>query len=239
MKNTSPIDPKLTKPYRFECIQCGNCCSRSDTIVNLTYSDILRMQFDLDYGLKDFLEIIGFYKYDHDPTPEELEKMVIPPIQTNMGLAFPGLRKKSNGKCIFLSKNNNCKIYASRPNICRTFPFHFHSRPIEGPKSGLDIQMNFAEKAIEYCPGIGGNSPEIDPKFWMEIGKDAISSILKEVVLIKKWNQAIEEKKIQPLAENYLRIVLNLIEQDSTPIKQKKSKKKTYQARLREKIQKK
>ncbi|MHA1674890.1 MAG: YkgJ family cysteine cluster protein [Promethearchaeota archaeon] len=234
-----PVAPKNSqKIFRFKCVECGECCSNPDTIVNLTYSDILRMQYELNYGLQDFLRIVGFYKFDHDPTPEELEKMVIPPILTTNGQAFLGLRKGAKGKCIFLSKKNKCKIYAARPSICRTFPFHFHSKPIETPKAGLDIKMDYAQKALEYCPGVGGDNPPIDPEYWMDIGKDAISNILKEVILIKKWNTAVETNKIQSLAENYLRIILNMVEETSGTQGQsrKKTKKKSYQASIREKL---
>ncbi|MHA1520879.1 MAG: YkgJ family cysteine cluster protein [Promethearchaeota archaeon] len=230
----------VKKPFRFECVQCGECCSDPDTIVNLTYSDILRMQYELDYKLQDFLGIIGFYKFDHDPTSEELEKMVIPPIITTNGPAFLGLRKGSAGKCIFLSKKNKCKIYSTRPSICRTFPFHFHSKPIESPKAGLDIKMDYAQKALEFCPGIKKDNPVVDPEYWMDVGKDAIANILKEVILIKKWNTAVETKKITPEAEIYLRIILNMVEDapGSQSRSQKTTKKKSYKAAIREKLQK-
>lgn len=225
----------LGPPYHFECTQCGRCCSDPDTIVNLTYSDILRMQEELNYNLNDFLKIIGFYHFDHIPTEKELEQMVIPPIQTERGLAFVGLRKKSNGRCIFLSKKNKCKIYSARPNLCRTFPFHFHSHPISQPKKGLDIKMNFTQKAIEYCPGLSSNT-EIDKVYWLDIGKMATAAILKEVILVKKWNKAVEEKKIKPIAENYLRIVLNLFENKKKIKINKKTIKKNYQSIIKRKL---
>ena len=41
------------KSLRFACIRCGKCCSDKNTIVNLTYFDILR--------------ITETYKYDYFP----------------------------------------------------------------------------------------------------------------------------------------------------------------------------
>lgn len=229
-------------PYHFECQQCGKCCADKNTIVNLTYSDILRMEAELNYTLDDFLENIGFYAFDHTPTEEELEKMVLPPIKTERGYAFVGLRKKKDGRCIFLSKKNRCRIYNARPNICRTFPFHFHSKPVESPQKGLDVHMDLAKKAIEYCPGLDSEK-EIDKNYWMEIGKMATAALLKEVILIKKWNNAVKEKKIAPLAKNYLRVVLNLINEYENSLQSKVAKgrknfKKIAKQKLKEKSEK-
>ncbi|MHA1776938.1 MAG: hypothetical protein DRO88_01940 [Promethearchaeia archaeon] len=231
------LPKKIHPPYHFDCIQCGRCCSDRNTIVNLTYSDILRMEAELNYSLEDFLKVIGFYHFDHTPTDKELEKLVVPPIETEHGLAFVGLRKKKNGRCIFLSKKNKCRIYNARPNICRTFPFHFHSSPVSFPQKGLDVHMDLTKKAIEYCPGLDSEK-EIVKEDWMEIGKMTTAALLKEVVLVKKWNQAVANKKIVPRAKNYLGVVLNLLNERNKE-KHRKSGKKHFQSRVKLKLQKK
>lgn len=208
-QNSNVIPQQFRQPYHFKCIQCGNCCSDKNTIVNLTYSDILRIHWDMGYNFNKLMEIIGFYIFEKELTEEQIKKMVIPPIITQNGPAFIALRKKENGTCIFLNRNKKCSIYPARPGICRTFPFHFHANPIKSPKKRLDINLNLAEKAIEYCEGFNEDYDEIDPEYWLNIGKYTVTDILKENSLINRWNQAVKEGKITNLAENYIKIILN------------------------------
>ena len=227
------------KTYHFECIKCGKCCSDKNTIVNLTYTDILRMEYEKKYNLSDFLNFVGFYMFEEDPTAQQLKQMVVPPIQTENGGAFLGLRKQEDGRCIFLNKHNKCKIYKARPSICRTFPFNFHSTADKNGKKKIDIQMRYTAKALEFCPGINENSPEIIAEPWLKDGKQAVKEILLEHVLIKKWNSAVTEGKLNASAENYLRIILNMTDKQNHPRKQSEpeTSKKSYQSRLKKKLQ--
>ena len=84
------------KELRFECLRCGNCCVDKNTLVNITYFDILRIKDGLSLNFEEILEILGFYIFDKTPTEEELGKMVVPPIETERGLAFTGLKKNSS-----------------------------------------------------------------------------------------------------------------------------------------------
>ncbi|UYP48360.1 hypothetical protein NEF87_004645 [Candidatus Lokiarchaeum ossiferum] len=230
---------KNDKTYHFECIKCGKCCSDKNTIVNLTYTDILRMEYEKKYTLSDFLNFVGFYMFEEDPTEQQLKQMVVPPIQTENGGAFLGLRKQEDGRCIFLNKHNKCKIYKARPSICRTFPFNFHSIADKSGKKKIDIHMRYTEKSLEYCPGISDNSPEIIAEPWLKDGQQAVKEILSEHVLIKKWNTAVKEGKITASAENYLRIILNMTDKQKEPSKKPVSEtaKKSYQSRLKKKLQ--
>ncbi len=229
---------KNEKTYHFECVKCGKCCSDKNTIVNLTYTDILRMEYEKKYTLVDFLNFVGFYKFEDDPTEQQLKQMVVPPIQTEKGGAFLGLRKETDGRCIFLTKKNKCGIYKARPSICRTFPFNFHSSTDKKGKKKIDIHMRYTEKALEYCPGINEMAPEITPEPWLQDGQQAVKEILAEHVLITKWNSAVKEGKIKASAENYLRIILNMTDKQKKPIKQSVnvSTKKSYQSRLKKKL---
>ncbi len=231
----SNLDSRFKKPFRYQCTQCGNCCKDPGTIVNLTFTDIKRFHTILKYNIPELLASVGFYIFEISPTKQQLKQMVVPPIQTQKGPAFLGLRKDESGKCIFLSPQNKCNIYSARPSICRTFPFHFHSTPHKTPKPNLAIEMTFTEKAKEYCPGIGAPSPIINDKKWMNAGKKAITDLLQEVILIQKWNKAVKEGTLSPVAENYLTLILNLGKKISDkPPKGKRS----YQSAVREKINK-
>ncbi len=128
-----------------------------------------------------------------------------------------------------------CKIYTVRPNICRTFPFHFHTKPIEKPSPRMEINMQYAAKAIEYCPGIGQPYPVVNPKNWLIIGEETVKNILAEVVLINKWNEAVKNNKIDALAENYIRTIFEL-DKKSKGTEKKATGKKKYQQHLKQKL---
>jgi Fe-S-cluster containining protein len=249
VKNMDPTEPpkisqnseansdskRFDKPYRFVCTKCGNCCKDPNTLVNLTYIDIIRLQKYLKLKFNELIDIIGFYIFEKELTEEQRKHLVVPPIQTQRGLAFIGLKKDQKGRCLFLDENNMCKIYDARPNICRTFPFHFHSTPFKEPKPHLKIEMSYAQKAIEYCPGIGLPSPEVNPPEWLKTGEDTITYILAENVLIQKWHEAIHAKKIEATAENYIRTALAMQETAKKP-DPSKPKKKKYQQVVKQKL---
>jgi len=209
------VQKKEIKEFRFECTRCGNCCTDKNTLVNITYSDILRIKNGLNLSLEEILEILGFYIFDKTPTEEEIRKMVVPPIETERGLAFTGLKKKSSGKCYFYDdKGKNCLIYKIRPMFCRTFPFTFRIFFNKEIPNKAKIKMQYTEKSIEYCPGIGENAPLIDEGEWIKAGKTTIEEMNSNNILIRKWNEACKKGKIEPTARNFVLTILNLDEKD-------------------------
>jgi Fe-S-cluster containining protein len=85
-------------------------------------SDLDKLRIEKNLGLKreDFAELV------QDSHP------------------FKYLMKMVDGKCIFLDEDKTCKIYESRPLICRCFPFWIEK------KGNL-----FEFKASSDCPGLG------------------------------------------------------------------------------------
>jgi len=109
---------------RFECVHCGKCCTDLDTLVNTTYSDINRIKNGLNLNLDEIIEILGFYIFDKKPTTKEISRMVVPPIETERGLAFVGLKKRLNYQCYFYDETKKrCSIYDFRPNFCINLRF--------------------------------------------------------------------------------------------------------------------
>jgi Fe-S-cluster containining protein len=183
---------------RFSCIRCGNCCTDKNTLVNLTYLDILRIVKGLKLELREILEIVGFYVFDEEETNIFFKKLVFTPIRTEKGFAFVGILKNTEGKCVFYDMGKQqCSVYQIRPRLCQTFPFSYD----------LDKKTSifYTEKAISYCPGIEGDSPIINGEHWLTIGKQTLDEIRKNNIFNEKWNKNINSIHI---VENYLKEVM-------------------------------
>jgi len=198
--------------FRFECIRCGKCCTDSNTIVNITYSDILRIKNGLTLTLNELIYVLAFYVFETELNEKKPEKMVISPIKTQKGFTFVGLFKKKTGECYFYdAKNKMCKIYNLRPTFCRTFPFSFKRINKKEIKNQYEIDIFYSNKGIEYCPGIGGDSPFINIKKYLILGKNTLKDIDLNEDIINKYNTLVNENKIKPLVKNFLNFLLNNI----------------------------
>jgi uncharacterized protein len=83
---------------RFECTQCGHCCTGAPGYVWVTVQDIYRIAEFLGMRERDFV------------------RSYVRKVNQRLSLIeLPG------GNCIFYDKG--CKIYPVRPMQCKTFPF--------------------------------------------------------------------------------------------------------------------
>lgn len=200
----------INNKLRFQCIHCGQCCLDQNTLVNTTYIDVLRIKNGLDLTIDEVIEILGFYVFDQAPSVNEIGRMVVPPIQTEQGMAFVGLKKKPNGQCFFYDiVKERCSIYAFRPGFCRTFPFTFTILKDKNKKKS-EINIFYTEKGIKYCRGIGEEYPFIDLEQWINLGREVIRDLSKNNQLTKKWNSSVVNKRISPSARNYVLTIFNL-----------------------------
>lgn len=97
----------------IECQRCGACC-RIEGIVRLTDADVGRMAALLSVDEDAFIEQWT------DISPDR------------RGLV---LKDAADGSCIMLDAENRCRVYAVRPEKCRTFPHEW---------------MN--PESMSYCP---------------------------------------------------------------------------------------
>ncbi len=205
------VSEKQLKFASTKCENCGACCKDKSTLVNVTYSDILRIKNNLHLNLNEILEIIGFYVLNQGISKEDQRKMVISPIETEKGLAFVGLMKNSNGCCLFYDeKNKKCSIYTLRPMFCRSFPFSFQILQDYNKKKK---KIFYTEKAKQYCPGIGPEAPNININYWINLGNNIIEDLKRNHMVIKDWNEKIRKGRISPSVKNFLQIISNLNEQ--------------------------
>ena len=198
------------RQFRFICTRCGNCCSDKNTIVNLTYFDILRIQKGLNLSIEEIFEVIGFYIFN-DVSDNEKSKMIISPIETEKGLAFVGLLKKKTGECYFYDNSNTkCSIYDLRPQFCRTFPFSFNIIFNKTNKTKAKIKMVYTEKGKQYCPGIGDDAPIINESDWIKLGKKTIEDLNNNELFIESWNEAVNLGRVSPTVKNFLLTIFKM-----------------------------
>jgi len=94
-------EPWYKDGLRFECTQCGDCCTGAPGFVwvNQEEIDALAKQIDLD--------------------PETFEKKYVRKIGMRRSLVeYP------NGDCVFFdTEKRNCSVYEARPRQCKTWPW--------------------------------------------------------------------------------------------------------------------
>lgn len=196
---------------RFECVHCGKCCTDLNTLVNTTYLDILRIRNGLNLTEDEVIEVLGFYIFEKKPTIKEIARMVVPPIETERGLAFIGLKKKEDGKCYFYNnQKKRCSIYNVRPNFCRSFPFTFKLHNSKRNSNEEVIKIFYTEKGIQYCQGIGEEAPIIERDNWIRLAQKIFQDLTKNTVLIKKWNESVKNRRIVPSVRNFILMIFNL-----------------------------
>lgn len=93
-------DPWFRDGLRFECTQCGDCCTGEPGYVWVNDKEIKEIAKFLGTSETEVREYYGRKDYK--------------------GIT---LREKANGDCIFFARGQGCTIYAVRPTQCRTWPF--------------------------------------------------------------------------------------------------------------------
>ncbi|MCA9205926.1 MAG: YkgJ family cysteine cluster protein [Planctomycetales bacterium] len=94
--------PWYSDGLRFECSQCGNCCTGAPGYVWVNAE-----------------EIAGLAAAVGEPDVEQFERKYVRRIGIRKSLVeFP------NGDCVFFdTESRKCSVYDARPRQCRTWPF--------------------------------------------------------------------------------------------------------------------
>ncbi|MBP2030619.1 Fe-S-cluster containining protein [Methanohalophilus levihalophilus] len=107
----------------FKCTRCGKCCRGSfgdnSVLLNSEDLDVLEkdsLKADFVIPMIDFSDMNGYQLVDEDGFVHTFGWM---------------LKRKQNMDCIFLEKDYRCRIYDSRPYLCRTYPFFLNEGTLE------------------------------------------------------------------------------------------------------------
>ena len=130
------IDPSVwyAGGLRFECTQCGNCCTGAPGYVWVTEEDMQRIAAYLRLSFDEFTR--GHVR--------------------RIGNGY-SLTEKQNYDCVFLTRDGRgkagCMIYPVRPMQCRTWPFWDEN--LKSPSAW--------ERASARCPGMrDGAAPQYE-----------------------------------------------------------------------------
>lgn len=83
---------------RFECVQCGHCCTGAPGIVHVTPAELPPLAAALGLSSK-----------------ETINRYLLPWRDGHT------VQEDPDGRCLFYDKG--CSVYAARPIQCRTWPF--------------------------------------------------------------------------------------------------------------------
>ena len=86
---------------RFECTQCGKCCTGEPGLIRVSGEEIR--------NLAGLLEI----------TPATFARDYLKPDRPDDEAS---IREHADGSCVFFA-HGKCSVYSARPAQCRTYPF--------------------------------------------------------------------------------------------------------------------
>ena len=102
---------------KFQCTQCGNCCTGPEGYVWVNEQEIS--------------EIAGFIGKPIDEMRREHTR--------DLGKRI-SLKEFADGDCTFFDANSRrCKVYPVRPRQCRTWPFW--NSNLESPQTWSEVQQ--------------------------------------------------------------------------------------------------
>lgn len=129
----------------FRCIKCGMCCRNDGRHLRR----IVLTPLDADRVIQaTSLSIEGFSRPSH-----------------NASFPFFRIMRKESGACVFLGNDSMCRIYDSRPIVCRCYPF-----PIEFDEQGV----TFCPPS-KHCPGLG-RGEKLEREFFEKLAREVINN---------------------------------------------------------------
>ena len=155
--------------------------------------------------MQELMEVVGFYTFKDANVEEYMAQMIYTPIETEQGLAYIGLIKDKDSRCVFLDEDNTCKVHQHRPSICRSFPFTFLMSE-DGKK--ISGTTGYTNKGIEYCPGITNKSDIVKKKKINELLVQNLAEIAADAKMAEGWNNMVIKGQIPAKAGKYVAAIL-------------------------------
>lgn len=131
----SDYEKNRLKILSVQCSLCGTCCREPVPVV--THKDISRLIRATGLSPGRFTSLYASVDFDDDNYW----------IRMSYGRRLLGLRK-TGGKCIFLSEDNRCTVYDSRPMSCRIYPYQVY---LDEQNELEDIQLQESVRTQVNC----------------------------------------------------------------------------------------
>ncbi len=136
---------------RFECSQCGKCCTGAPGAVRVTEQEILQLA-----------EFFGISRAAFER--DFIRRIETAGAQDNLLRgSIVSLIEREDGSCIFLN-DGKCGVHSLRPAQCRTFPFW---------TKNLRTEESWQRTGLE-CPGIGSGPVWVRDEILRTVGESPI-----------------------------------------------------------------
>lgn len=153
---------------KFHCKGCGECCKNQPPDINPQEQQRINQA--------------GYTNYMENPAD---------PNNRN-------LRRKSDGSCIFFTKQNTCQIHQIKPSICKLEPFIITD--FDSQKNIIYLDLN--PFAIKECKGLTH-----EDMFAYEEIANAAQTIVKDLqeIISKNTGFSLTDRRLGALVRDFLR----------------------------------
>jgi len=175
--STAPNIACKSIPFSVVANSCKGCnakCCRKLAVV-LTIPEALRLAKAVQAPPDEYLELschVDFRKTPHFPLLSKEGRSVLE--------YFIIIKKQANGDCVFLSRQNTCKIYLDRPFVCRLYPF--------------ELTENKKVKKGALCPFHFIREPQTDSE-----AKLLEEDLRLHGIMARRWN--VEKGKMEEIGK--------------------------------------
>ena len=135
---------------RFECTQCGNCCTGDPGYVWLSESEQKQIAGALGLDLSEFL--LRYTRLVHGRI---------------------SLREHSNGDCMLLTEDRRCSVNSLKPRQCLAFPFWPRLVASRESWEGAGARCPGINRGAHYAP------EEVDTISEMSTPKEVMARIFR------------------------------------------------------------
>ncbi len=142
--------PDVT-PLTFRCTACGNCCR--NLCVAVTGLDVARLAEATGTAPHELVAWLAPDAVDMTGEPQSF-------VELDAGRRLMVLRQR-DGACHLLGADNQCRVYAARPQDCRAFPFDFDAAPSPTPDAVRRLTL-LPLDGCEYAVGAHNDAALLD-----------------------------------------------------------------------------
>lgn len=152
-----------------ECIPCGGACCRTPWTVFASPRDLARLEQATGRSAREFAKVAPLPEWERDAFGED--NLLFPRVAAASG-DVPQLAKRADGACTFLDERGLCGVHASKPLLCRLYPFYYETPPFRAHERPSPLYTEGAGLRLLVDRGHEGRCP-ITPERMAVVEKEA------------------------------------------------------------------